>query len=804
MLKIVELDIDPELSGDTGVWEIAFVEYPAIEQELIYFSKQRFFKAPEVVSNVACRAIRENEERGNPAGTQVGKVRAQQLCKRDEISLETINRMKSYLERAKVYNSGNWDDNGTISWHLWGGQPALDWVDRILEREEKKDENFEDLEDACWEGYEPIGLKEKNGRLVPNCVPVEASKDVYFVKPSAGETENEFIGRCIPYVINEGYEQDQASAICYSYWREKFSGRRVGFDWEVLKTEYGKKLLERELGYGSVPVIFVNGIPSQDLIKLTNKYRIPASAINMYSNSLDKINLIKQMGLGRHYDLDFMVRGELGPIAVSFDYDVSGLPAYDSYPKSGDTDSMLVKPILKPVLFNEDCGCGKKEEFALVGYIDGQPIFSTKEDAEEYGKNNLGCSGSHTHEDENGDLVYMACETHPEVDYADEELGKILKELKKVDYQKFQEIVTGLARGFTRSEVLRGTYDNGTKFYQYQKKASGSEPMRDFCRSIVDQFFRLSMIFALEEYNEKFGHKQQPYSKWLYKGGPNCLHAWREFSWEDGKLVDRGWAQGKPGEAPKDMDNNGYKSPETKRASEVAYIISQENMSSQVKLYDDLEPVTYVDGLPIYYDRNLASDASYLLGCGGITEEIEYQGKLMFQSCSYSAKKAETQKQIFKAVGEKRLVYTPLMIPNILIPRLDEVTGEKYFVRFQPEVIEKIQQKFMIEQRLRDTNLEHTNKKFNDAVLVESWIVSGESDKAYSLGFTKEQVPIGTWMGGYKVLDSVEGDELWEKYIKNGKVRGMSVEGNFLLEFSQFKKDEYLLEQIINILNELK
>jgi hypothetical protein len=55
-------------------------------------------------------------------------------------------------------------------------------------------------------------------------------------------------------------------------------------------------------------------------------------------------------------------------------------------------------------------------------------------------------------------------------------------------------------------------------------------------------------------------------------------------------------------------------------------------------------------------------------------------------------------------------------------------------------------------------------------------------------------------MGGYKVLDSNEGNEVWNKYIKTGKVRGMSVEGNFLLNFSREEKDEYLLERIINIL----
>ena len=793
MLKIVELDIDGELSGDTGVWEIAFVEFPAIEQEMVYFSKQRFFKAPEEVSRQACRAIRENEERGNPAGTQVGKVRAQQLCNRDEISLETVKRMKSYLERAKVYNSGNWDDNGTISWHLWGGQPALDWVDRILTREE----DMEMEPNPCWEGYEPYGMKTVNGREVPNCIPVEQKQQ--FVKPEAGESEDDFIGRCIPVLLDEGYPQDQAAAICYSYYRDKFSSRRVGFDWEVLKTDYGKRLFEQEMSYGSIPVIFVNGLPSQELIKFTNKYRIPASAINMYSNPAEKINLIKQMGLGRHYDLDFQVRGALGNIAVAFDYDTAGLPPYNSYPASGDTDSMLTKPVLPPVLFSEDCGCNKKEEFNLVGFIDGEPVFTTKDEAELYGKEVKGCEGSHEHQTENGDIVYMSCDVHP-TQPEEEELTKILTELKAVNYEMFQEIVTGLSRGFTRSEVLQGTYRNGIKFYEYALKGSG-EPTRDFCMSIEGQFFRLPMIYALEDFNTDFGHNRQPYSKWLWKGGPNCAHAWREYEWRDGTLMDIGWVSGRPGTAPQEMPNQGYYSPETKRRSEVAYIISQQNMSAEVKLYDELEPVTYVDGLPLYYDPVLASDASYLLGCGGITERMEYEGRVAFQACSYKAKKAEVQQQTFQAVDEKRMVYTPLMIPNMLIPRLDEVTGERYFVRFKPEVVEKIQQKFMIEQRLRETNLEHTNKKFNDAVMVESWLVQGESDKAYSLGFTKEQVPIGTWMGGYKVLETTEGDELWNKYIKNGKVRGMSVEGNFLLQFSRKTDEDYLLETIINLLN---
>ena len=35
-----------------------------------------------------------------------------------------------------------------------------------------------DLKDACWKGYTAVGMKTKNGRQVPNCVPVKKKKTV--------------------------------------------------------------------------------------------------------------------------------------------------------------------------------------------------------------------------------------------------------------------------------------------------------------------------------------------------------------------------------------------------------------------------------------------------------------------------------------------------------------------------------------------------------------------------------------------------------------------------------------------------
>ena len=43
-------------------------------------------------------------------------------------------------------------------------------------------------------------------------------------KPKAGETKDEYLGYCIPEEINNGMEQDQAVAVCISYYdKDKLS-----------------------------------------------------------------------------------------------------------------------------------------------------------------------------------------------------------------------------------------------------------------------------------------------------------------------------------------------------------------------------------------------------------------------------------------------------------------------------------------------------------------------------------------------------------------------------------------------------
>jgi hypothetical protein len=75
----------------------------------------------------------------------------------------------------------------------------------------------------CWEGYEPIGLKDDG---TPNCVPIvkeeqaKVKEGFPIPSPDTDEEQDKFLSRCISSIIDE-YGQEQASAICYSKWDEK-------------------------------------------------------------------------------------------------------------------------------------------------------------------------------------------------------------------------------------------------------------------------------------------------------------------------------------------------------------------------------------------------------------------------------------------------------------------------------------------------------------------------------------------------------------------------------------------------------
>lgn len=133
---------------------------------------------------------------------------------------------------------------------------------------------------------------------------------------------------------------------------------------------------------------------------------------------------------------------------------------------------------------------------------------------------------------------------------------------------------------------------------------------------------------------------------------------------------------------------------------------------------------------------------------------------------------------------EKRMIYSPVLIPDKVIPRVTDA-GDPYEIYFSGQTIEEIAKDYMLKKvTLGEWNSEHNiNQKLDGVDVVENWIVQNPlNDKATELGF---KVPAQTWMQGTYISN----DEVWAK-IKNGTYKGISVEADMTHELTQLNKSE--------------
>lgn len=119
---------------------------------------------------------------------------------------------------------------------------------------------------------------------------------------------------------------------------------------------------------------------------------------------------------------------------------------------------------------------------------------------------------------------------------------------------------------------------------------------------------------------------------------------------------------------------------------------------------------------------------------------------------------------------EKRILMGAALIPNKPIYRRNE--DSEYYIYFSRDTVRKASELFFIKGNHNKSTLEH-EMPLEGLVAVESWIVEDqEKDKSRVYGM---EMPLGTWMLSMKVLN----DEVWDDYVKTGKVKGFSIEGYF-------------------------
>ena len=73
----------------------------------------------------------------------------------------------------------NWA--GKLKWYnlLMENNDNIELTDEEIskgyESDNEEEDNWDNIEKACWSGYKQVGMKDKGGKKVPNCVPVKKS-----------------------------------------------------------------------------------------------------------------------------------------------------------------------------------------------------------------------------------------------------------------------------------------------------------------------------------------------------------------------------------------------------------------------------------------------------------------------------------------------------------------------------------------------------------------------------------------------------------------------------------------------------
>ena len=180
--------------------------------------------------------------------------------------------------------------------------------------------------------------------------------------------------------------------------------------------------------------------------------------------------------------------------------------------------------------------------------------------------------------------------------------------------------------------------------------------------------------------------------------------------------------------------------------------------------------------------QELAIDAISLVNSPAIEQDFVFFGK-------------EKNNLTFAKVDEeKRMLVSPALIPNKQIFRYDPNTDSEYYVYFSPETVRKASELYLKHNNHHKATYEHKDR-VSGVLTVESWIKEGDSDKSKMYGY---DLPNGTWF----VKMKIENEDLWNK-IKEGELKGLSIEGYFTNKFEEMQKKEPTTEEIKTALKEL-
>ena len=142
----------------------------------------------------------------------------------------------------------------------------------------------------------------------------------------------------------------------------------------------------------------------------------------------------------------------------------------------------------------------------------------------------------------------------------------------------------------------------------------------------------------------------------------------------------------------------------------------------------------------------------------------------------------------FKTVDEEQRILMGLVLePNKPIYRNQD--GEEFNIVFSEQVIKDLSQNFFKQGYQTNSSIEHSGNRVEGLSFFESWIVEDSKiDKSANFGLS---YPKGSWIATMKV----ENEEIWNDYVKTGKVLGFSIDAFVTLKEVNLKSNIEMAEE---------
>ena len=553
-----------------------------------------------------------------------------------------------------------------------------------------------------------------------------------FIDKIPGESKDDYVSRCIPVLIGEGYDQDQASAICYNSYSNSFSSKdlvdNTGFEKFAKFFEANQELFS----VNNTDMSASGGMNHKEMTEMLQEKGVNTDYPFGYCYPVSQFMFYMLDGYEGDYDLkcakkmEYEVNGMLATTthwfiqnkktdriidltASQFDglLDVNqwypkatranlGFPYYNlEDDKRAEFENTV--PSLQVLKVYDKW---REENEILPGLEKYWKASKYEKLRKEFSEMDFAAVGEEV-DDERKAFEEHVIEVARKVGETIDPSEIIYVDASKEQFATVEEVLQGIRALNILGELSEEAKESqGVLRYRY----AGPSGQRTFCATLkaLNKIYSREDITRMNRFNPGFGiGGSNSYSVFEYKGGPSCQHFWEQLiQYEQGGrnvLVSLGPAEGDAGKT----NNSGRPS-----------------------------------------------------SAGAVANNAYFHKTWAFSG------------------DDKQIVTGPAMIPQQLIPRRDEM-GNLFHVYFSKDTIERIARKFLADNNTHNTDINHNGNVVNENTLLESWIVEDpKMDKATAMGFN---VPKGTWMTSVKINNK----ETWNK-IKAGELNGFSVEGSFL------------------------